>query len=131
MTRTAINPWTWSLPLGYNQAERVEGATAQLFCAGQTAVDADGTPCHDGDMRAQLALALDNLEATLTAGGMGFADVVRLTVYSTDVDATLAGFDLLGARLGPLQARPPMSLIGVTRLAMPTLLVELEATALR
>lgn len=65
MERTAVNPWDWSIKLGYNQAEVIDGATRQVICAGQTAVDEDGAPQHPGDMRAQISLALDNLEAVL------------------------------------------------------------------
>lgn len=129
MKRTAINPWEWSLPLGYNQAEVVEGAGKQLICAGQTAVDANGAPQHPGDMRAQMALALDNLQAVLDQTGMGFGDVIKLTVYSTDVDASLANFDLMGMRFGAAGNQPPMSLVGVTRLALAPLMFEIEATA--
>ena len=67
MQRTPVNPWPWSLPLGYNQAEVVTGATRHLVIAGQTAVDAKGHPQHPGDMRGQLALTLDNLDAVLRA----------------------------------------------------------------
>ena len=51
MKRTAVNPWSWSLNVGYNQAEIIEGAKRQLICAGQTSVDAEGNPQHPGDMR--------------------------------------------------------------------------------
>ncbi len=129
MQRKAVNPWDWSLKLGYNQAETIEGATRQLICAGQTAVDADGNPQHPGDMRGQIGLALDNLEAVLASAGMGLADVIRLVVYATDVDAALMNFDLFGMRFGPLGAAPPMTLLGVTRLAIPGLMFEVEATA--
>lgn len=129
MHRTPVNPWLWSLPLGYHQAELLTGITRQLICAGQTAVDATGAPQHPGDMRAQLGLALDNLESVLHAAGMGLADIIRLTVYATDVDAALRNFDLLGQRIGALGVAPPMTVVGVTRLAIPPLLVELEATA--
>ena len=129
MRRSAINPWPWSLPLGYNQAELITGATRYLAIAGQTAVDATGAPLHDGDMRAQLSLALDNLEAVLTAAGMAFANLTRLTIHTTDVDAALRHFDLLGQRLGSAGAAPPMSLLGATRLALPGLLIELQADA--
>ncbi|MES2540867.1 MAG: RidA family protein, partial [Pseudomonadota bacterium] len=54
---------------------------------------------------------------------------VRLNVYATDVDAAMQNFDLLGLRFGPLGVAPPMTLLGVTRLALPPLLIELEATA--
>lgn len=129
MERTAVNPWDWSIKLGYNQAEAIEGATRQLICAGQTAVDGDGNPQHVGDMRAQIDLALDNLEAVLKSAGMGPGDVVRLGVYATDVDEALKNFDLLGMRFGPHQVAPPMTLLGVARLAIPGLLFEIEATA--
>lgn len=129
MHRTPVNPWPWSLPLGYNQAEIVTGQTRQLICAGQTAVDATGAPQHPGDMRGQLALALDNLQAVLDAAGMSLANVVRLTIHATDVDAALRNFDLLGQRFGPLGVAPPMTLLGVTRLALPPLMIEIEATA--
>ncbi|MGL5010814.1 MAG: RidA family protein [Paracoccaceae bacterium] len=129
MQRTPVNPWSWSLNLGYNQAELIEGPSRQLNIAGQTAVDANGNPQHPGDMRAQLALALDNLSAILTAAGMDLTNLTRLTVYATDVDAALQNFDLLGARMAPLGAAPPMTLLGVTRLALPPLMIEIEGTA--
>ena len=129
MQRTPIDPWPWSLAVGYHQGEVLEGVQRQLVCAGQTAVDAEGRPCHPGDVRAQLGLALDNLEAVLAGAGMGLADVVRLGVYATDVDEAVRHLDVLGARLGPLGAAPPVTLLGVTRLAVPGLMVEIEATA--
>jgi enamine deaminase RidA (YjgF/YER057c/UK114 family) len=49
-------------------------------------VDADGNPARAGDMAAQHAFALDNLETVLRAAGMRLANTVRLTVYTTDVD---------------------------------------------
>ena len=129
MKKTAVNPWSWSLKFGYNQAEVLEGAKRHLICAGQTAVDADGNPQNEGDMRGQIALALDNLEAVLSAAEMGLANVIRLTVFSTDVDETLKNFDVIGSRFGPAGASPPMTLLGVTRLAVPQLMFEIEATA--
>ena len=129
MERTAVNPWDWSIKLGYNQAEAIEGATRQLICAGQTSVDANGNPQHAGDMRAQIDLALDNLEAVLKGADMDLGNVVRLGIYATDVDEALKNFDLIGMRFGPHQVAPPMTLLGVTRLAIPGLLFEIEATA--
>ncbi len=129
MKRTAVNPWPWSLNFGYNQAELLVGANRRLVCAGQTAVDADGNPQHPGNMRSQIALALDNLEAVLNAADMGLADIVRLNIYTTDVDEALKHFDLLGSRFGPVDVAPPTTLLGVTRLALPPLMFEMEATA--
>ena len=129
MQRTAINPWPWSLKFGYNQAEIIEGAGRQLVCAGQTSVDGGGNPQHTDDMRSQIALVIDNLEAVLNDAGMGLANVTRLGIYATDVDEALKNFDILGARFGAAQNAPPMTLLGVTRLAVPGLMFEIEATA--
>lgn len=129
MQRTAVNPWDWSLKLGYNQAEIIQGQTRQVICAGQTAVDENGAPQHIGDMRGQIALALDNLETVLKGADMGLENIIRLGIYATAVDEALKHFDLFGMRFGPLQSAPPMTLLGVTRLAIPGLMFEIEATA--
>jgi enamine deaminase RidA (YjgF/YER057c/UK114 family) len=128
--RTAVNPWQWSLQMGFNQGEIVEDGQRVLFCAGQTSVDGEGNPMFAGDMPAQISLAVDNLEAVLTGAGMSFANVVRLNIYTTDVDAFIAnGGGALGERTAAAGVAPPGTLLGVARLAFPELMVELEATA--
>jgi enamine deaminase RidA (YjgF/YER057c/UK114 family) len=128
--RTAVNPWPWSLEFGFNQGEVIEGGQRVFFCAGQTAVDASGTPQHPGDMAAQIGLALDNLEAVLEGGGMSLANVVRLNMYTTDVAQFIAvAGDAMGPRLGAAEVMPPGTLLGVASLAFPELMIELEATA--
>lgn len=129
MNRIPVNPWSWSLNVGYNQAEIIEGSSRQLTCAGQTSVDAEGNPQHFEDMRNQITLALDNLEAVLSAADMSLANTTRLGIYTTDVDEAMKHLDIFGTRFGPVQAAPPMTLLGVTRLAMPGLMFEIEATA--
>jgi enamine deaminase RidA (YjgF/YER057c/UK114 family) len=129
MERTAVNPWPWSVDLGYNQAELVSGHTRTLYCSGQTAMSPDGKPQHAGDMAAQLALSLDNLEAVLAEGGMSLANLVRLNVYTTDVDRVFEHYGVLAARLGAAGVAPATTMLGVTRLALPGLMVELEGTA--
>jgi enamine deaminase RidA (YjgF/YER057c/UK114 family) len=129
MERTAVNPWPWSVSMGFDQGELVDGASRILFCSGQTSVDDKGAPQHPGDMSAQVALALDNVEAVLKEGGMSLANLVRLNIYTTDVDAFLASYGVAAARLGAVGVTPPGTLLGVARLAFPDLMVELEATA--
>ncbi len=129
MKRTAVNPWQWSLQFGFNQGELVEGNQRTLFCAGQTALDENAKPQHEGDIRAQITLALDNLEAVLKEAGMTLSNVVRLTVYTTDVDAMIQNSDAMVGRLDGANVKPAQTLLGVARLAFPELLVELEATA--
>jgi enamine deaminase RidA (YjgF/YER057c/UK114 family) len=129
MDRSAVNPWTWSVELGYNQGEVVSGQTRTLYCSGQTAMSGDGKPQHAGDMGAQLALTLDNLEAVLGAAGMTLANLVRLNVYTTDVDRLFEHYGVLASRLGAARVAPTTTMLGVTRLAIPDLMVELEGTA--
>lgn len=79
-------------------------------------------------MAAQLGRAFDNLETVLSAAGLTMAHVVRLNYYVTD----MAAFRGAGAadRLGTLPVKPAGCLLGVTCLAQPDLLVEIEATAI-
>ncbi|MCZ4278995.1 RidA family protein [Rhodococcoides yunnanense] len=129
MERTAINPVAWSAEMGFNQGEIVSGHTRTLFISGQTAMSRDGRPQHDGDMAAQLALSLDNMEAVLDEAGMGLANIVRLNVYTTDVDALFPHYGVLAARLGAAGVAPTTTMLGVVRLAIPGQMVELEGTA--
>jgi enamine deaminase RidA (YjgF/YER057c/UK114 family) len=129
MKRTPINPWPWSVAFGFDQAQLIEESSRQLVVSGQTSVNGEGVPQHSGDMPAQVTLALDNLEAVLSAADMTFANVVRLVVYTTDVEMVRESFGRLTARVGASGARPSSTLVGVTRLAYPELMVELEATA--
>jgi enamine deaminase RidA (YjgF/YER057c/UK114 family) len=126
MQRTAINPHTWTIGLGFDQAQLIEGHGRMLVCSGQDAVDADGKPQHPGDMAAQLELALDNLEAIVTAAGMTLADIVRLNVYATDVDEAFGHFPRISDRFG--SSRYATSVLGVAHLPA-QFLVMLEATA--
>lgn len=131
METRAVNPWTWQDQFGFSQGVETTGGERILVCAGQTSVDADGSPLHAGDMAAQADQAMDNLEAVLKQAGMGLANVVRLNFYTTDVDRYLTeGAEVVGTRVGAAGGAPPAgTLLGVARLAFPELLVELEATA--
>jgi enamine deaminase RidA (YjgF/YER057c/UK114 family) len=80
-------------------------------------------------MAAQVSMSLDNLEAVLAEAGMGLANVVRLNVYTTNVDLLFANYGLIGARLGAAGAKPPSTMLGVSRLTFAELMVEFEATA--
>lgn len=129
MERTIHNPWTWQEQFGFEQGNEVRNPNRILYCSGQTAVDADGVPQHVDDMAGQIALALDNMEAVLSSAGMKMADVVRLNIYTTDLDAFFEGYGTFMERIGTGGCRHVGSLLEVSRLAMPGLMVELEATA--
>lgn len=129
MKNTAVNPWPWSLQFGFNQAVLTEGQGRLLHCSGQTAMSSEGKPQHANDMRSQIAVALENLEAVLHRADMSLSNVVRLTLYTTDVDALIQNFDVIVARLGAAKAMPAQTMVGVSRLFLPQLMFEVEATA--
>lgn len=131
MERRIVNPWTWQDEFGFVQANEISGARRVLICAGQTSTDAAGQPLHAGDMGAQIAQALDNLETVLTAAGFTFADIMRLNYYTTDIDRFFEVYEVLASRLAETGCRSAGTLLGVSRLAFPELLVEFEATAMR
>ncbi|MGY1640387.1 RidA family protein [Geodermatophilus sp. SYSU D00703] len=129
VTRTPVNPWPWSIAFGFDQAALVEGARRVLVCSGQAAVSADGVPQHPGDLAAQVDLTLDNIEAVLRDGGMTLAHVLRINVFTTDVDGMMGAWPAIAERFAAAGTRPTSTLVGVTRLAFPELMVEIEATA--
>jgi enamine deaminase RidA (YjgF/YER057c/UK114 family) len=131
MERRIVNPWTWQDQWGFVQANETSGGERVLLCAGQASVDADGQPLHEGQMGAQIAQALDNLETVLSEAGFALADVVRLNYYVTDVDAFIQAGEVYGAKLAQAGCRPASTLLEVSRLALPPLLVEIEATAVQ
>ncbi len=129
MKRRAVNPWTLQDQFGFVQANEVTDLRRVLICSGQTSLDEEGAPLHAGDMSAQLNQALDNLEVILARADLQMSDVVSLNYYTTDVDAFLAALEQLGARLAGSGCHPTTTLLGVQRLAMRELLIEVEATA--
>ena len=129
MERKIVNPWAWQDKIGFVQANALEGPSRVVLCAGQTSVDAEGNPVHAGDFRAQTALALDNLETVLGQAGFGLGDVVRLNYYVTDIQAFFGAGDVLRERFQAAGCRPASTLLGVAALALPELMIEIEATA--
>lgn len=129
MERRSVNPWRWQDDFGFVQAEEVKGAKTVLYCAGQTATDAQGTSRHPNDMRAQLDMVLNNVETVLGTAGYAMTDIVRLNFYTTNIDLFLDNFGVVSKRLHGV--RYASTLLGVAQLAGPGLLVEMEVTAAR
>lgn len=127
MEKTAVNPWKWQEQFGFVQANLVVGGEKVLYCSGQTSVDENGQVLHKDDIGAQMNQAMDNLETVLKQAGMSVENVVHLRIYVTDLDAAFAAFPAVGPRLGAFGAA--QTLLGISRLAFPGLMVEIEATA--
>jgi enamine deaminase RidA (YjgF/YER057c/UK114 family) len=131
MERRIINPWNWQAEQGWSWAIETSGAQRVLYCAGQVSMDGDGKLLHVGDMRAQINQALDNLEIVLSKAGYHLSDVVRIDYYTTDADLLMANWDAIKNRLVTAGCRAGGVLLGVSRLAFPELLIEIEATAVQ
>ena len=128
MERKVINPWEYQSVYGYVQANELQGVQRWLFTAGQASVDAEGKLVA-GDINAQLNQSLENLETILKQADFTLADVVRMTYYTTDMDAGLAALEAAAPGQAEKGCRYVCAMVEVARLAYPELLIELEATA--
>ena len=131
MQKQIINPWNWQDAQGWSWGIETQGASRVLYCAGQVSTDSEGRVLHSGDMKEQITSALDNLEVVLRRGGYGLSDIVRIDYYTTDVDAVLQHWSVISERLVGAGCRAGGVLLGVTRLALPELLIEIQAIAAR
>lgn len=125
----AVNPWSWQDSFHFSQAVDAPEGSRVVFLAGQTSVDPDGYPLYPGDMAAQLEQAFENLELVLEHAGLSLQNLVRLNYYVTDMQAYAGARKVVAAKLGALAVKPTGCLLGVTCLAQPELMVEIEATA--
>lgn len=98
-----------------------------LFVSGVAPLDEAGKLVGGDDVAAQTRQIFRNMQKILETAGAGFADVLRVTVYLTDIDDR--------ARINPVRqeyfgaTRPASTLIGVAALAVPGMKVEIEAIA--
>jgi 2-iminobutanoate/2-iminopropanoate deaminase len=109
----------------YTDAVRAGGL---LFVSGCVPVDSDGCLVGEGDVVAQARQALANVGAVLAAGGCSFADVVKVTIFLTDVDDRPLINPVRQEFFG--EARPASTLVEVSGLAIPGARIEIEAVAL-
>ncbi len=135
MQRESVNPWEWGLQWSMDQGELVSGAKRLLHCSGQVAVVPDESSelgiavQHPGDVRGQMSVALTNVDAVLQKAGMDRGNVLSLRFFTTDIDGFLQNYDVYAEWIAKAGTRPPQSLIGVNRLVLPELVVEVEAVA--
>ncbi|MFF0741235.1 RidA family protein [Streptomyces sp. NPDC004111] len=111
---------------GYSHAVAFGGP--MVVVSGQVPVDGEGRPVGEGDAEAQVRQVYANLATALEAAGSGLRDVVKLTVFLTDLDDLPAFRRVRDEHQDP--ARPPAcSLVRVAGLVRPEFRVEVEAWA--
>jgi enamine deaminase RidA (YjgF/YER057c/UK114 family) len=125
MTRRIASGTRWEPVVGYSRAV---AAGDFVFVSGCTSVDG-AEFVHEGDAYAQTSQALRNVAGALDRLGLGLADVVRTRVYVTDISRWEEYGRAHGAAFGDVM--PATSMIEVSGLVDPRMLVEVEAVAYR
>ncbi len=119
------NPEGMTQPTGYHHLVK---AGNLMFIAGQVALDGDGNVVGEGDMVAQVRQVLENMKTVLASEGADFSNVVKINIFTTDIDRFRAASDV---RREYFRENPPAStLVQIERLARPVFLVEIEAIAI-
>jgi enamine deaminase RidA (YjgF/YER057c/UK114 family) len=116
----------WEAVAGYSRAIVVADA---CWVAGTTDAGPDGHSRHPGDIAAQTRAALEIIERALTDAGFGLADVVRTRMFVTDIGRSAEVSAVHGEVFG--EVRPAATMVQVSALMDPSLLIEIEAEARR
>ena len=127
--KRAINPTPWLQHFSLNHGIEDRSGQRALYLSGQTSTEADGSARHAGDMVKQFGFAWSNLKDALAAADMGVANIVRLNIYTTDVETFMASAEQIVPIFASDNAEICCTLLGVAGLFDPDIVVELEATA--
>ena len=120
-----INPEGMTQPTAYSHLVMYERL---MFIAGQVALDGDGNVIGEGDMGAQLRQVFENMKSVLASRGADFSNIVKINIFTTDIDALRQSFSIRSEYFG--EHAPASTLVQIERLAQPVFMVEIEAIAI-
>ena len=126
--RELINPPELFPPPGFSHVAVASGQRL-VFVAGQTAITPDFAVVGEGDLAAQTRASMECVGIALRAAGADWDDVVRRTIYTV----APTEFEVITRAIEEVTGdspHPPQTIIGVTGLALPQLMIEIEVTAL-
>ncbi len=124
MPKTAISPKGLHKPPTYSQVVK---AGQTVYLSGQTATDSQGNLVGKGDIEAQTVQVCENLKAALTAVGATFDNLVKVTVYITDIEHMPKMAEV--RRRYYREPYPASTLLVISSLAQPDYLLEIDAIA--
>lgn len=127
MTKQIIRPDGIFNSPNYSHAVKKTGTP--VFIAGQVAMDDKGAPLHEGDAGAQARAALQSMKTVVEAAGGAMADIVKITIFVTDL-AHRAALGPIRGEFFPSGEMPASTFLVVSSLADPRFLVEIEAVAM-
>jgi enamine deaminase RidA (YjgF/YER057c/UK114 family) len=128
MDKRQINPWSWQDRFGFSQAWRVDGAQSVVFLSGQAAMSAEGELVAPGDFEGQARQTFENLAAVLEQAGASWDAVVKITAYLTDT-STIFDYARVRDEFVNTSQPPASTAVGVPSLALPGMMIEVEAIA--
>ena len=128
MSKTILQSDAVAVPRGIMSQGVAVPAGRMVFASGQVARGVDGELVGRGDIRAQTRKTLENLQAVLAEGGATMDDVVKVTVFLTNLDEHFAAVHEVRAEFFSA-GYPASTLVEVSRLVDPEMLIEIEAIA--
>lgn len=128
MDKTQIDPWTWQQKFGFAHAWKVTGMGEAVFLAGQGPISADGEVSDPDDFPAQVRRTFENIKTVLEQARTSFESVVKLTAYFTDI-SMLREYAVVRNEFINVAAPPASTAVEVSKLALPGMMIEVEAIA--
>jgi reactive intermediate/imine deaminase len=125
MSKTFINPDGVSKPVGYTHVVDTRGSRT-VYISGQVPQDSQGNIVGIGDMKAQAEQVFLNLQAALNSVGASFNDLVKFTIFVTDVSQLPAVREVRNRYINTEQP-PASSAVEVSKLFRPEIMIEIEA----